>query len=744
MKKISIFSTGLMLLTALAWAEVPSGLVVQGRATTPSTTLSGTATVQPAGFSQTFTAATDSNGVFQFTLTGLSPDVFAQPASSLELLIGTSTISIPFNSVPFAFRAAQADSLITGATVQIAAIEATTVTASNIIALDATISGELNVFERIRVGTASITVDSFTNSITFDSGEGFIRTAAPPGPPGPLTLEVGGGNPINLNPGGPGIVNVNGNLRLQSNQRSMSSVGGALRLNPTNADNVLVAEGGGFVGVGSPVPDDRLHVLGNARTESPAPSFLWREDDQVLPAGLWRTALEGDALLFEKNTAALGDFSTSEKALAITPAGDVGIGTTGPGAKLEVAGPVELGALRDEDGTNFFEGTCAGNQFVQDIGENGLFTCAAAVLTESDPQVDDAMTTGRVPRWDGAALVDGMIFDNTANVGIGTTSPGVKLDVVGTIRGTDITCTDCLNAGDIAADGVGSPEIAAGAVGTSEIDETAIQRRVGGTCPLGQSIREVNQDGTVVCQAAVAAVPVSNTGSGSDGPYTVSVNTVLKAGEHHFTSLTVAPGVTLTVEGFALIRCSGDVDIQGDVIVQAYQYGGGVVLGGPADNDGGQSGKGIGGGRGGLSSGSSGGGGGNGGRGGFGGIDGGTGGVVYPWRLQPFGSGGGAGQASPVATAGQGGMGGGGLVIVAAGLVTIGAVSVAANGGWGASATDAGGGGSGGSITIFSEASINSGASFEAKGGSGGIGTRGGGGGAGGYVILIAPSVIIM
>jgi hypothetical protein len=57
------------------------------------------------------------------------------------------------------------------------------------------------------------------------------------------------------------------------------------------------------------------------------------------------------------------------------------------------------------------------------VSNNGYLTS----FTETDPKVG-ANTLNYVAKWDGSALVQGSIYDN-GNVGIGTTSPGAKLDV---------------------------------------------------------------------------------------------------------------------------------------------------------------------------------------------------------------------------------------------------------------------------------------------------------------------------
>ncbi|MFH1726742.1 MAG: hypothetical protein ABII00_19205 [Elusimicrobiota bacterium] len=98
---------------AAARAAGPGTLTVQGRHAAPNATISGTAHIGTS-YSMGFSAQTDVNGVFQFTLTGLDASHFANPSSSLKLDVqtpSTAIIDIPFQSVPYAHRAALADAL---------------------------------------------------------------------------------------------------------------------------------------------------------------------------------------------------------------------------------------------------------------------------------------------------------------------------------------------------------------------------------------------------------------------------------------------------------------------------------------------------------------------------------------------------------------------------------------------------------------------------------------------------------
>lgn len=84
-------------------------------------------------------------------------------------------------------------------------------------------------------------------------------------------------------------------------------------------------------------------------------------------------------------------------------------------------------------------------------------------------------------------------------------------------------------------------------LGVAAIDATQVQRRVSGTCPEGQAVRGVNQDGTVACQAVV--------GTGGGTITGVTAGAGLNGGG---TSGTVALGVAFGGPGSAASAARSD------------------------------------------------------------------------------------------------------------------------------------------------------------------------------------------
>lgn len=118
------------------------------------------------------------------------------------------------------------------------------------------------------------------------------------------------------------------------------------------------------------------------------------------------TAIGANTVVSQSNSLILGNNA------------NVGIGTSIPDSKLHVVGNIKL-----EDGNQG-----AGKVLMSDA--SGVASWIDPSTTESDPKVGNT-TINQVAKWNGTALVDGIITDNGSQVGIGTNDPQAKLHVSG-------------------------------------------------------------------------------------------------------------------------------------------------------------------------------------------------------------------------------------------------------------------------------------------------------------------------
>lgn len=267
------------------------------------------------------------------------------------------------------------------------------------------------------------------------------------------------------------------------------------------------------------------------------------------------------------------------------------------------------------------------------------------------------------------------------------------------------------------------------------------QNLVTGTCPVGQSIRGINANGTVVCQ------PLSFFGGdGSAGNLTVGTVSwsATPPVNPNFANILINPGQTLTVPAGTTIRCSGTFTNNGTLNVDP-----GATSDGNFDS---------------IAAGS--------------GPAGWQTSVAHPGdtlgaatlgqynnvalaNIQPLGGGTG-GKAIPRAVAqssfssfrfgGGSGAGydfqgnrGGGLVRIYCEGAIVNAGTVNARGEAGTNATIAGGGG--GIVVLASRASVSNSGTINVNGGNGGstnIWGANGGGGGGGIVIMISPTAPVL
>ena len=173
--------------------------------------------------------------------------------------------------------------------------------------------------------------------------------------------------------------------------------------NGVSTSNITILNGSYNVGIGTTSPSQKLHVIGNAKVSGVLYSSILSNDNGV--SQKFRSSAGSDLM-------------------TILEGGNVGIGTTSPGRKLSVNGSIELtGSDMTLNTTSaaIRRGT-AGQMFLDAPGD---------VTVTIDSNSNNTDRVFNVRKDTGSELFR---IQENGNVGIGTTSPGVKLDVTGEIR----------------------------------------------------------------------------------------------------------------------------------------------------------------------------------------------------------------------------------------------------------------------------------------------------------------------
>ena len=135
--------------------------------------------------------------------------------------------------------------------------------------------------------------------------------------------------------------------------------------------------------------------------------------------------------------------------------GNLGIGTTSPSSLLDVAGLITGQNLTL---TSLSAGT--DDTVLTLNGSNAVETREIDSRVWGSSLTDGSGTANYIPRWsDSDTLTDSILYDDGTNIGIGTASPGFKLDVDGSanlstgntfkINGTDVLSSTTLGSGVI-------------------------------------------------------------------------------------------------------------------------------------------------------------------------------------------------------------------------------------------------------------------------------------------------------
>jgi hypothetical protein len=178
----------------------------------------------------------------------------------------------------------------------------------------------------------------------------------------------------------------------------------------------------------------------------------------TLTDGKWcKYTASGMVLNCDQNEPAGSNYWALGGSVGINTTNNVGIGSTEPSQKLDVVGTVKATLFSGSgasltnipsDGTwtihDSYPSACGGGQYVTGIGDT--LTCGTPTGSGT---VNSGVAGyfGRYPDTGTTIDDDAVLYGNGTNIGLGSTVPRSKLDVVGTVTVTAITATSYVGVG---------------------------------------------------------------------------------------------------------------------------------------------------------------------------------------------------------------------------------------------------------------------------------------------------------